>query len=67
MFTCSSGLLFGVINLFLFRAVPISASSAPGKPLSDMKFAVIGRLQQSKVYQYVIAPSEYYVQYILTT
>ena len=34
---------------FPFRAAPISAAATPNKPLSDMKFAIIGRLQQSKV------------------
>ncbi|KAM7430085.1 Poly [ADP-ribose] polymerase 1 [Porites harrisoni] len=29
-------------------AAPISAAATPNKPLSDMKFAIIGRLQQSK-------------------
>jgi len=29
-------------------AAPLSAAVEPGKPLSEMKFAIIGRLQQSK-------------------
>lgn len=44
------------------RASPFSAA-LPGKPLSDMKFAVIGRLQQSKVHVYNLKVSACYRNY----
>ena len=48
----SSNIVCGLLTTaypLCFRSTPLSAASAPGKRLSNMKFAIIGRLTLSKV------------------